>query len=108
MHSPSFWLDSLGPVQKRPPLPGDLAADVAVAGGGYTGLWTAYYLAKADPGRRIVVLDAEYCGFGASGRDGGWASGLFPVPEARLASTARRCIRPSWSVGWPRRSSASA
>ncbi|MDI6100864.1 FAD-binding oxidoreductase [Actinoplanes sp. NEAU-A12] len=85
MDSPSFWLDSLGPIERRPPLAGDLEADVAIAGGGYTGLWTAYYLAKADPGRRVVVLDAEYCGFGASGRNGGWASGLFPVPEAKLA-----------------------
>jgi glycine/D-amino acid oxidase-like deaminating enzyme len=85
MNSPSFWLDSLGPIEKRPPLAGDLEADVAIAGGGYTGLWTAYYLAKADPSRKIVVLDAEYCGFGASGRNGGWASGLFPVPEAKLA-----------------------
>ncbi|MEU8663177.1 NAD(P)/FAD-dependent oxidoreductase, partial [Actinoplanes philippinensis] len=85
MTSPSFWLDSLGPIEKRPPLAGDLDADVAIAGGGYTGLWTAYYLAKADPSRRIVILDAEYCGFGASGRNGGWASGLFPVSEAGLA-----------------------
>jgi len=85
MLSPSFWLDSLGPIQKRPPLPGDLEADVAIAGGGYTGLWTAYYLAKAHPGTKVVVLDAEFCGFGASGRNGGWASGLFPVSEATLA-----------------------
>jgi glycine/D-amino acid oxidase-like deaminating enzyme len=85
MNSPSFWLDSLGPIEKRPPLAGDLEADVAIAGGGYTGLWTAYYLAKADPSRKIVILDAEYCGFGASGRNGGWASGLFPVSEAKLA-----------------------
>lgn len=83
--SPSFWLDSLGPITRRPALPGDRDADVAIAGGGYTGLWTAYYLARADPALRIVVLDAEYCGFGASGRNGGWASGLFPVPEATLA-----------------------
>ncbi|MFC7533720.1 NAD(P)/FAD-dependent oxidoreductase [Actinoplanes sp. GCM10030250] len=103
--SPSFWLDSLypadkhpadkhpadkpsagkGPVEKRPALAGDTVADVAIAGGGYTGLWTAYYLAKAAPDLRIVVLEAEYCGFGASGRNGGWASGLFPVSEAKLA-----------------------
>src|SRR5688500_10463098 len=83
--APSFWLDSLGPIEKRPSLPGDTVADVAIAGGGYTGLWTAYYLAKAAPELRIVVLEAEYCGYGASGRNGGWASGLFPVSEAKLA-----------------------
>ena len=83
--SPSFWLASLGPVVARPPLPGDRSADVAIAGGGYTGLWTAYYLSRAAPQLEIVVLEAEYAGFGASGRNGGWASGLFPVSEAKLA-----------------------
>ncbi|MEV6305975.1 FAD-binding oxidoreductase [Actinoplanes sp. NPDC051861] len=82
--APSFWLDSLGPIGRRPPLPGDACADVAIVGGGYTGLWTAYYLAKAAPDLTIVVVEAEFCGFGASGRNGGWASGLFPVSEARL------------------------
>lgn len=83
--APSFWLDSLGPIEGRSALPGDRDADVAIVGGGYTGLWTAYYLAKADPALRIVLIEAEYCGFGASGRNGGWASGLFPVPEEKLA-----------------------
>ena len=80
----SFWLDSLGPIERRAALPGDRHFDVAIVGGGYTGLWTAYYLAEAQPGLRIVVLEAEFCGFGASGRNGGWASGLFPVSEATL------------------------
>jgi glycine/D-amino acid oxidase-like deaminating enzyme len=78
-------MDSLGPVTPRKALPGDRSADVAIAGGGYTGLWTAYYLAKAAPHLSIVVLESEYCGFGASGRNGGWASGLFPVAEEKLA-----------------------
>ncbi|GAA4602098.1 glycine/D-amino acid oxidase-like deaminating enzyme [Actinoplanes octamycinicus] len=80
----SFWLDSLGPIERRTALPGDRDADVAIVGGGYTGLWTAFYLARARPDLRIVVLEAEFCGFGASGRNGGWASGLFPVSEAAL------------------------
>jgi glycine/D-amino acid oxidase-like deaminating enzyme len=84
MTAPSFWLDSLGPVTPRPSLPGDLDVDVAIAGGGYTGLWTAYYLTQVAPHLSIAVLEAEYCGFGASGRNGGWASGLFPVSEAKL------------------------
>lgn len=83
--SPSFWLESLPPITPRAPLPGDTTADVAIVGGGYTGLWTAYYLAKQSPGRRITVLESAYCGFGASGRNGGWCSGLFPVPTAKLA-----------------------
>ena len=83
--SVSFWMHSLGPITPRKPLPGDRTADVAIAGGGYTGLWTAYYLAKAAPHLSIVVLEAEYCGFGASGRNGGWASGEFPVSSDQLA-----------------------
>ncbi|WP_020386584.1 NAD(P)/FAD-dependent oxidoreductase [Kribbella catacumbae] len=70
----------------RPRLAGDRDADVAIVGAGYTGLWTAYYLAKADPGLRIVILEAETVGFGASGRNGGWCSALFPVSSHRLAS----------------------
>jgi len=60
---------------------------VVVAGAGLTGLWTAHYLAEADPSLRIVVLEAETAGFGASGRNGGWCSALFP---ASLDSLARR------------------
>jgi glycine/D-amino acid oxidase-like deaminating enzyme len=82
---PSFWLDSAGPVPARPALPGDVSVDVAIVGGGFTGLWTAYYLSTLDPRLRIAVLEAQYCGFGASGRNGGWCSGLFPVSPARLA-----------------------
>jgi glycine/D-amino acid oxidase-like deaminating enzyme len=59
---------------------------VVIVGAGYTGLWTAYYLAKADPSLRIVVLEAQTAGFGASGRNGGWCSALFPVSSKRLAA----------------------
>ncbi|MGH8970803.1 MAG: NAD(P)/FAD-dependent oxidoreductase [Actinomycetes bacterium] len=70
---------------RRPPLPGDRDADVAVVGAGYTGLWAAYYLARADPSLRIVVLEREVAGFGASGRNGGWCSALFPASAGWLA-----------------------
>ena len=56
----------------REPLPGDATADVCIVGGGYTGLWTAYYLKKAAPFLRITVLEQNFCGYGASGRNGGW------------------------------------
>ncbi len=69
----------------RPSLPGGTDADVVVVGAGFTGLWTAYYLLEADPTLRVVVLEAETAGFGASGRNGGWCSALFP---ASLATTA--------------------
>ncbi len=58
-------------------------ADVVIVGGGFTGLWTAHYLLRADPALDVVVLEAEHVGFGASGRNGGWVSALWPVgPEA--------------------------
>jgi glycine/D-amino acid oxidase-like deaminating enzyme len=68
----------------RAALPGDLAADVAIVGSGLTGLWTAYYLLTADPTLRVVVLEKEIAGFGASGRNGGWCSALFPRSTASL------------------------
>ncbi len=82
----SLWLDTVDePLDRRPALAGDTDADVAIVGGGYTGLWTAYYLVAADPTLRIVVLEAEIAGFGASGRNGGWCSALFPASKAALA-----------------------
>ncbi|GAA1884565.1 NAD(P)/FAD-dependent oxidoreductase [Streptantibioticus ferralitis] len=68
----SFWYATTGVPAPREPLPGDTSADVCVVGGGYTGLWTAYYLKKAVPFLRIVVLEQKFCGYGASGRNGGW------------------------------------
>lgn len=74
----------------RPSLAGDSDADVAIVGAGYSGLWTAYYLAEADPSLRIVVLEQAVAGFGASGRNGGWCSALFPASLASLAALGGR------------------
>lgn len=68
----SFWYARSGLPAPREPLPGDATADVCIVGGGYTGLWTAYYLKKAVPFLNITVLEASFCGYGASGRNGGW------------------------------------
>jgi glycine/D-amino acid oxidase-like deaminating enzyme len=82
----SFWHDSVpGSLTPGDPLPGDVQADVAIVGAGFTGLWTAYYLAKRDPGLRIVVCERQIAGFGASGRNGGWCSALFPASLTKLA-----------------------
>ena len=82
----SLWHDTVeDDLAPRPALGGDLDVDVAIVGAGYTGLWTAYYLAATDPSLRIVVLEAEIAGFGASGRNGGWCSALFPAPVGWLA-----------------------
>jgi glycine/D-amino acid oxidase-like deaminating enzyme len=67
------------------PLDGDLDVDVAIVGAGYTGLWTAYYLAAADPHLRIAVLERDVVGFGASGRNGGWCSALLATGIGTLA-----------------------
>ena len=87
----SFWYADIGGIpQKRPPLPGDREADVCIIGAGYTGLWTAYYLKKANPSLDIVVLEREFAGFGASGRNGGWLSGGFSWSREKYLKTSSR------------------
>ncbi len=87
----SYWLSSVpGELTPSDPLPGDLDVDVAIVGAGFTGLWTAYYLATSQPGLRIAVLEREIAGFGASGRNGGWCSALFPASLAKLERMAGR------------------
>jgi glycine/D-amino acid oxidase-like deaminating enzyme len=87
MRPPSFWFVQSPPPPPRPPLPGDTAADVAIVGAGYTGLWTAYYLKRAAPDLRVVVIDRHHAGYGASGRNGGWLTGGMAWDPARLAAT---------------------
>src|SRR3954452_22346774 len=84
--SPSFWLETSGDdLLPRPALSGNIDADVAIVGAGYTGLWSAFHLLRADPTLRVVVLEAEIAGWGASGRNGGWCSALFATSWSRLA-----------------------
>jgi gamma-glutamylputrescine oxidase len=64
----SYWARSQPP--QNPPLTEDIAVDVAVLGGGFTGLSAAYYIRKTSPHKRVVVLEAKGCGNGASGRNG--------------------------------------
>lgn len=82
----SFWMkaqhDSLRP---RPPLAGDSEADVVIVGAGLSGLWSAHHLLEADPSLRVVVLEGEHVGYGASGRNGGWLSQLIPGDRATYA-----------------------
>ena len=75
----SYWWQALGGFPpRRASLAGPLEADVCIVGGGYTGLWTAYYLAGLRPQARIVVLEAAFAGYGASGRNGGWVTSELP------------------------------
>ena len=81
----SFWLETSGDtLASRPALARTIEVDVVVLGGGYTGLWTAYYLLRSNPGLKVAVVEKEIVGFGASGRNGGWCSSKFPVTPAML------------------------
>ena len=83
-----WWQASGGFPARRPSLPGPLEADVAIVGGGYTGLWTAYYLAGLRPELTIVVLEAAFAGYGASGRNGGWVTSELPGSRSDYARAA--------------------
>lgn len=72
----SYWLTTR-PYRPSPPLEGALEVDVAIVGGGFTGLSTAYHLKKADPALRVALLESQVIGFGASGRNGGFNMTLF-------------------------------
>ena len=86
----SFWWQQLGAPEPRAALDGDLDCDVCIVGAGLSGLWTAYALAEADPSLDIVVIEAEFAGFGASGRNGGWLSAGLSGSKERYAATHGR------------------
>jgi glycine/D-amino acid oxidase-like deaminating enzyme len=87
----SFWHDTVpGSLEPEASLDGDVEADVAIVGAGLTGLWTAYYLTKAGADLRVVLCEREIAGFGASGRNGGWCSALFPASLPKLERMAGR------------------
>ncbi|HET9896279.1 MAG TPA: FAD-binding oxidoreductase [Streptosporangiaceae bacterium] len=87
----SFWHDTVpGTLEPRPGLTHDIDVDVAIVGAGLTGLWTAYYLRQADPALSIAVCEREIAGYGASGRNGGWCSALFPASLTKLDRMAGR------------------
>jgi glycine/D-amino acid oxidase-like deaminating enzyme len=78
----SWWLEeALSHAEFRgdpaPPLSGDVTADVVILGGGYTGMWTAWFLKERDPGVNVVLLEADVCGGGPSGRNGGFCNALW-------------------------------
>ena len=78
----SYWLNTYGPYIPNEPVVGSVTVDVAIIGGGFTGLSTAYFLRKAEPTMNVAVLEGEVIGFGASGRNGGFAMTLFGLEPA--------------------------
>lgn len=86
----SHWWQQIGAPKPRPELPGNLTADVAIVGAGYTGLWTAYYLKQAKPELRVVVVEQRHVGYGASGRNGGWLTSAVTGGREQYESTHGR------------------
>jgi glycine/D-amino acid oxidase-like deaminating enzyme len=78
----SFWLDTPARPDPRPPLTADLECDLAVVGGGYSGLWTALRAKERDPSRDIVVIEGSRIGWAASGRNGGFCAASLTHGEA--------------------------
>lgn len=120
---PSWWLQEAcaaeGNVESSPPLRGDEQADVAIVGGGYTGLWTALALRRRRPQLSIALLEAEIAGAGASGKNGGIVHGYWSslphavtacgdegaLEVARLGTVAQQGIRDfvtrcPWDLWW--------
>ncbi len=74
----SFWYSQIGgPPPPRLPLAGDRNVDVCIIGAGFTGLWTAWYLKTQQPDLAVALVERDFAGFGASGRNGGWLTGAF-------------------------------
>jgi glycine/D-amino acid oxidase-like deaminating enzyme len=95
----TYWLSASGDdLTPRPPLDGDRRVDVAIVGAGFTGLWTAWYLLQRSPSLRVLLVEAETAGFGASGRNGAWLAPGIAVSPTQLArrwspDAARRTVR---------------
>ena len=82
-----LWLENRNDkTDNRPRLNGDQSVDVAIVGGGFSGLWTAYYLLKHSPSTRVLVIEKNFCGYGASGRNGGWCKGSVAGGANRYAA----------------------
>src|SRR4051794_14652664 len=94
IHDAHGWrIAEAGPPPLLPALAGDLDADVVVVGGGYTGLWAAWHVLEAEPDARVVILEADRCGFGPSGRNGGFVQSMdlsLPTLTERFGAAAAR------------------
>ncbi|HWJ62874.1 MAG TPA: FAD-dependent oxidoreductase, partial [Acidimicrobiales bacterium] len=97
----SFWLDAPDRPAARPPLDGPTSCNLAVVGGGYSGLWTALLAKERDPQRDVVLIEGDRIGWAASGRNGGFCAASITHGEAngrerwpheydRLAAIGRR------------------
>jgi glycine/D-amino acid oxidase-like deaminating enzyme len=79
-----YWIEEAGAVAPAPCLDGDREADVVIVGGGYTGMWTAWHLRQLEPNARVALVEADLCGHGPSGRNGGFCNGMWlSLPSMR-------------------------
>jgi glycine/D-amino acid oxidase-like deaminating enzyme len=79
-----YWLEEAPAAELAPELVGELGADVVIVGGGYTGMWAAWHIKVLEPEARVVLLEADRCGFGPSGRNGGFCNVMwFSLPNMR-------------------------
>jgi glycine/D-amino acid oxidase-like deaminating enzyme len=79
-----YWLEEVGEVGALPELVGERNTDVVVIGGGYTGLWAAWQLKELEPEAQVTLLEADICGRGPSGRNGGFCNSMwFSLPNMR-------------------------
>ncbi|TDD83462.1 FAD-dependent oxidoreductase [Saccharopolyspora karakumensis] len=101
-----YWLEQAMEADDQPacpPLSGNITADVVIVGGGYLGLWTAIDILENAPETRVVLLEAQSCGFGASGRNGGWATGWHDeldvlVRRFGVEEACRLAERSAWAI----------
>jgi glycine/D-amino acid oxidase-like deaminating enzyme len=79
----SLWRNQ-GSITARDCVKAANSFDVAIIGGGFSGLWSAYHLKQLQPSLKIAIFEQKYVGYGASGRNGGWASAEYPTSNSRL------------------------
>jgi glycine/D-amino acid oxidase-like deaminating enzyme len=79
-----YWLEEAPSLGLLPELVGERSVDVVIVGGGYTGMWAAWHLKVLEPEASVVLLEGDRCGFGPSGRNGGFCNVMwFSLPNMR-------------------------
>ncbi|HEY2333866.1 MAG TPA: FAD-binding oxidoreductase [Solirubrobacterales bacterium] len=79
-----YWLEEAPAVEVAPELAGERSADIVIVGGGYTGMWAAWHVKQLEPEASVALLEADRCGFGPSGRNGGFCNLMwFSLPNMR-------------------------
>jgi len=97
-----YWIAEAGFADRPPtePLDGDVSTDVVVVGGGYSGMWAAWWIKAAEPEAEVILLEADRCGFGPSGRNGGFVNSMwFSLPTMRTVFTDAAALRVARAAG---------